>query len=74
METIPFKSFKVKRVINSEALKSMNLTMVSIDAIDKKEDLTEKTGFICNSSAHWIAIRKINGIWFNLNSLGMRMP
>ena len=74
METIPFKSFKVKLVINSEALKSMNLTMVSIDAIDKKEDLTEKTGFICNSSAHGIAIRKINGIWFNLNSLGMRMP
>lgn len=57
-----------------EALKKMKLELVSIDAIDKKEDLNNKTGFICNSSAHWIAIRKINGTWYNLNSLGMRLP
>lgn len=48
--------------------------MISIDTADKKADLTTKTGFICNSSAHWIAIRKIKGIWYNLNSLGMRLP
>lgn len=51
----------------------MHLSMVSIDTINK-EDLNNKTGFICNSVAHWIAIRKIKNTWYNLNSLGMRLP
>mmetsp|Transcript_22629 Transcript_22629/g.40730 ORF Transcript_22629/g.40730 Transcript_22629/m.40730 type:complete len:224 (-) Transcript_22629:1042-1713(-) len=33
------------------------------------KDPCEEVGFICNSSSHWIAIRKIAGTWFNLNSL-----
>jgi ataxin-3 len=31
-------------------------------------DVTEMEGFICNRSAHWFAIRKINGRYWNLNS------
>lgn len=44
----------------------------------KKEDLDkilnsspsdiDLQGFILNSTSHWIALRKINGLWFNLNS------
>lgn len=51
----------------------MHLSMISIDAI-KKDDLNNKIGFICNSAAHWIAICKIKNTWYNLNSLGMRLP
>lgn len=57
-----------------EALKRLNLSMHSIETVDKKEHLDQKIGFICNSAAHWIAIRKIEGVWYNLNSLGMRLP
>jgi hypothetical protein len=32
-------------------------------------DPSLETGFICNSSEHWFAIRKVGGSWFNLNSL-----
>uniref|UniRef100_A0A7S0XME4 ubiquitinyl hydrolase 1 n=1 Tax=Elphidium margaritaceum TaxID=933848 RepID=A0A7S0XME4_9EUKA len=28
-----------------------------------------ETGFICNLQAHWFAIRRIGGQWYNLNSL-----
>jgi len=34
----------------------------------KNKDLSNEQGFICNSSAHWLAIRKVNGTWYNLNS------
>jgi ataxin-3 len=46
---------------------------VSIDTIEK-QNLDGKNAFICNSIAHWIAIRKIRNVWYNLNSLGMRLP
>lgn len=35
---------------------------------------SSETGFICNSSAHWFSIRKINGVWYNLNSTNKRGP
>lgn len=31
-------------------------------------EITEIDGFICNRAAHWFAIRKINGRYWNLNS------
>lgn len=31
----------------------------------------EEQGFLCNSVDHWFAIRKVHGIWFNLNSTNM---
>mmetsp|Transcript_14044 Transcript_14044/g.26790 ORF Transcript_14044/g.26790 Transcript_14044/m.26790 type:complete len:369 (+) Transcript_14044:60-1166(+) len=35
--------------------------------LDERE-ITTIDGFICNKSAHWFAIRKINGRYWNLNS------
>jgi ataxin-3 len=32
------------------------------------QDLTNLEAFIFNSSTHWFAIRKIDNVWFNLNS------
>lgn len=43
--------------------------MVAIGAIKDKSQLNLEEGFICNSSYHWFSIRKIRGIWYNLNSL-----
>lgn len=48
--------------------------MVPIKTISKNEDLTKKQGFICNSQAHWFTIRKIDGVWYNLNSTNKRLP
>jgi hypothetical protein len=47
--------------------------MVSTD-VAMASELTNKEAFICNSLAHWIAIRRIRSVWYNLNSLGMRLP
>jgi len=32
-------------------------------------DPLSQNGFVCNLRSHWFAIRKLNGHWFNLNSL-----
>ena len=48
--------------------------MVNIDTLNHKEDLVAKQGFICNSSDHWFSLRKVNGIWYNLNSTNKRLP
>eukprot|EP01083_Nonionella_stella_P296646 1007696_1 len=34
-----------------------------------QEHPEKETGFICNLQAHWFAIRRIGGLWYNLNSL-----
>lgn len=74
METIQFRFYKVNDIKYSEALKKLNLHVVSIETINEKAHLNDKVGFICNSSSHWIAIRKVKNTWYNLNSLGMRLP
>jgi Ataxin-3 len=48
--------------------------MVNIDIIKPSEDLVKRQGFICNSSDHWFSLRKIDGVWYNLNSTNKRMP
>jgi ataxin-3 len=35
-------------------------------------DVTDMEGFICNREAHWFAIRKVNGRFWNLNSMAER--
>ncbi|KAL7509522.1 hypothetical protein ACHAXN_006862 [Cyclotella atomus] len=35
-------------------------------------EITNMSGFICNRSSHWFAIRKINGRFWNLNSTNER--
>ena len=57
-----------------EALKTLQLRMLSIEKFEKGNDLTIKTGFICNSASHWFTIRRIDGVWYNLNSCNKRLP
>lgn len=61
-------------IYNIEALKTLDLQMISVDTLPKNEDLIGKQGFICNSSDHWFSMRKIEGVWYNLNSTNKRMP
>lgn len=53
------------------ALKSQfDLSLVSIQAENLKDvESTEIDGFIFNRAAHWFAIRKINGLYWNLDSM-----
>lgn len=37
-------------------------------------DYTEEKAFICHSVDHWLAIRKVHGVWYNLNSTNMVPP
>jgi ataxin-3 len=48
--------------------------MVNIDTLKSGEDLVKKTGFIFNSSDHWFSLRKIDNVWYNLNSTNKRLP
>ena len=50
----------------SKALEIFDLKM---NYFSKTKDPCNETGFICNYHQHWISLRKISGIWFNLNSL-----
>jgi hypothetical protein len=38
------------------------------------KDYADEEAFICNSVDHWLAIRKIYGVWYNLNSTNMIPP
>lgn len=31
-------------------------------------------GFVCHKGDHWIAIRKVHGVWYNLNSTNIVPP
>jgi hypothetical protein len=37
-------------------------------------DFTKEQGFICNKGNHWFAVRKVNNVWYNLNSTNMTPP
>ncbi|CAD8073463.1 unnamed protein product [Paramecium primaurelia] len=60
----------------AEALKKLgDLQIESVDSkINQNQDLSQESGFICNSQAHWFSIRKIENIWYNLNSTNKRGP
>ncbi|KAL7553364.1 hypothetical protein ACHAWF_016642 [Thalassiosira exigua] len=57
-------------VLRSALLSKFNLELPNIrqKGVGDKMEVTEIEGFICNRSAHWFAIRKINDRFYNLNS------
>ena len=38
------------------------------------KDYADEEAFICHSVDHWLAIRKIEGVWYNLNSTNIIPP
>jgi ataxin-3 len=56
-------------VLKSALLSRFNLTLVNtLQESIRDMEITNFDGFICNKLSHWFAIRKINGIFWNLNS------
>ena len=39
-----------------------------------RQDLTQEEGFIAHKGNHWIAIRKVANVWYNLNSTNIVPP
>ena len=60
-----------------EALTSFNLLCEPIEKKEIKQsigDYAQEQAFICHSVDHWIAIRRLHGTWYNLNSTNMVPP
>jgi hypothetical protein len=38
------------------------------------KDYADEEAFICHSVDHWVAIRKIQNVWYNLNSTNIIPP
>lgn len=38
------------------------------------KDYCDEEAYICNSKDHWLTIRKIHGVWYNLNSTNWMPP
>jgi ataxin-3 len=55
-----------------EAIKKIgNFDIENIDHPTIKETVTNfnnEDAFICNYKSHWLSIRKLHGVWYNLNS------
>jgi ataxin-3 len=56
-----FGEYTATPVENSEMRKSI-------------KDYGDEEAFICHSVDHWIAIRKLYNVWYNLNSTNMYEP
>mmetsp|Transcript_5306 Transcript_5306/g.7045 ORF Transcript_5306/g.7045 Transcript_5306/m.7045 type:complete len:162 (-) Transcript_5306:5-490(-) len=55
-----------------KAITNMNLEITSLEHPKMKKAKQEphkEIAFICNLANHWLTIRKIAGVWYNLNSL-----
>eukprot|EP00484_Ammonia_sp_Unknown_P006871 CAMPEP_0197074188 /NCGR_PEP_ID=MMETSP1384-20130603/210983_1 /TAXON_ID=29189 /ORGANISM="Ammonia sp." /LENGTH=467 /DNA_ID=CAMNT_0042513029 /DNA_START=86 /DNA_END=1489 /DNA_ORIENTATION=+ len=54
------------------ALDNLGLSIIHLghkDVVEAQQHPEKETGFICNLQAHWFAVRRIGGQWYNLNSL-----
>mmetsp|Transcript_19597 Transcript_19597/g.30184 ORF Transcript_19597/g.30184 Transcript_19597/m.30184 type:complete len:140 (-) Transcript_19597:647-1066(-) len=53
----------------------LDVTPLSAQEVKSKvKDYALEEAYICHSVDHWLAIRKINGIWYNLNSTNIVPP
>jgi ataxin-3 len=57
-------------VLRSALLSQFNLTLANtLQETVRTIEITDFDGFICNKQSHWFAIRKVNGRYWNLNSI-----
>ena len=50
-------------------MKALQVHHLTLDYLNASVDPCSLNAFIFNSNLHWFTIRKIRGIWFNLNSM-----
>ena len=63
-------SLALKDAIDTQGNK-LNLHLLPIlrSAVKNSiSDFADEEGYICHSDDHWLSIRKIHGVWYNLNS------
>lgn len=56
----------------AQALKVWDLDLIPLAspaAVHALSNLQAQNGFLCNLNEHWFAVRKVNGEWWNFNSL-----
>jgi hypothetical protein len=62
----------------SEALKTYgNIECIPIENPEVKKsikDYSDENAYICHSVDHWIAIRRLGGVWYNINSTNIVPP
>jgi ataxin-3 len=61
-------------VIQKALIQYDNIQCIPLDNKQIRQtigDYADEKGFICHSVDHWLAIRKVNGVWYNLNSTNM---
>ena len=51
-----------------------NYEIVNINLLQGKDLASLCQGFVCHKGDHWIAIRKVHGVWYNLNSTNIVPP
>jgi ataxin-3 len=69
----PSGNFSIE-VLRAAMQSEYNLALPNVrqDGVLAGIDVTDCDGFICHKDAHWFAIRKINGRFWNLNSMADR--
>lgn len=59
----------------SKALQQFNISTVPLLAQSvNQSDMAQEQGFIAHKGNHWIAIRKVANVWYNLNSTNIVPP
>lgn len=56
----------------SKAVEQFGLQLVPLnnpEVVDAKQQPQDQEAFLCNLQEHWFAIRKVDGEWWNFNSL-----
>ena len=48
--------------------------MENPDVRNSIKDYCDEEAYICHSRDHWLAIRQVAGVWYNLNSTNMMPP
>jgi len=47
---------------------------IGSSTMSQSADMTQEQGFIAHKGNHWIAIRKVANVWYNLNSTNIVPP
>jgi hypothetical protein len=61
---------KVESILSQDAKTILQQTARAKGDFDNcRPGYEHQVGYVCNRSDHWFALRNINGMWFNLDSL-----
>jgi hypothetical protein len=62
------------QVLESALYNHSGQKLVNITKLTQSDFATTCQGFICHKGDHWIAIRRVHDVWYNLNSTNTVPP